>query len=191
MLETVVWIGVFIAVLTAILSSIIYFYRTSGYAIEQASATASAQRGIDTMVRIVREASYGSDGSYPIVSMSTSSIVFYADVDTDPAIEKVRFYVATTSFNFQTLNQGIVNPVGDPPAYTGAEATSTLSEYVHNIDQGISAFTYYDKNGAEITDLTKVADLRFLTLTVVVDVNPIKSPTLLTFRSSAALRNIR
>jgi type II secretory pathway pseudopilin PulG len=185
--EAVVWIAVFISAMLALTSSVLYFYRTSNYAIQQASATASAQRGIDNMVKTIRSAAYASNGAYPIISLAAQDVKFYADTDGDPGIEEVHYYVSGTS-----LFEGVVNPSGDPAVYTGAEVTSTISNYVRNLDPitGTATFKYYDKNGTLVSDYTKIGDVRFVSVTLEVDVDPNKSPTPLTLRSSAALRNL-
>lgn len=187
LLEVIVWIAVFVAAMFALMSSVLYFYRTSNYAISQSGSVASGQRGIDSVVKTIRAAAYASNGAYPIVSIATSSVVLYANIDSDPGIERVRFYLATT-----TLYRGVTEPQGDPATYAEAEAASTVSEYVRNLDAtvGTTTFTYYDKNGAQVTDYAKIGDVRFVTLTLVVDVDPNRSPTILTLRSSTALRNL-
>ncbi|MDP2648474.1 MAG: hypothetical protein U1D26_00905 [Patescibacteria group bacterium] len=185
LIEALVWIAIFVTAMLALTSSVLYFYRTSDYAIDEASATASAQQGIDRMVRIIREASYASDGAYPVLSIAPDDFVFYADVDTDTQIEKVHFYISGT-----TLVEGVVNPTGDPPGYTDPETTSSIAEYVHNADYSVILFTYYDEDGNEVTDFSRVADVRFVTVSLVVDVNPLRSPSFLTLRSSAAMRNL-
>ncbi len=195
LLEVAVWVTVFTFTMIAVMSSVIYFYRTNGYTIEQASAVSSAQRGIDKMVRTIREAAYASDGAYPVVSMAANDVRFYADVDSDAFAEQVHYFLltkVTASGTTTSLMEGIINPSGDPPVYTGTEASTTLSEYVRNIDVGVATttFRYYNKTGVEITDLTKVADVRFITTTMLIDVDPKRSPTPLVLRSSAALRNL-
>ncbi len=185
MLEVIVWVSVFTFVLGAIVTSIIYFYRTNTYTLGQATAVSSGQRGLDNMMRVIREAAYASDGAYPIISMATSSFSFYADVDTDPSIEKIHYFLQGTS-----LFEGIVNPSGDPPVYTGAEATSTIAEYIRNIAWATSTFTYYDKNGALMTDYSKIVDVRFVTVKLMVDVDTKNLPPELTLRSSAGMRNL-
>ena len=62
-IEALVWVAVFTSAMIALVTAILSFYRTSSYAIEQASAVASAQHGIDVMVRALREASYSSNGA--------------------------------------------------------------------------------------------------------------------------------
>lgn len=186
MLEAVVWVSILSMTLLALTTSLLYFYRTNKYAVEQSSAVTSAQRGMDKLVRTIREASYSSQGAFPVVSIGADDFVFYADVDTDSLIEKVHYYVSGTG-----LFQGIMDATGDPPGYTTAEATSTLSDYVRNLTQSISTFRYYNASGTEITDYSKWANVRFVTASIVVNVDPNKLPNQLTLSSSAALRNLK
>lgn len=185
MIETLVWIAVFTSAMLALTSALLYFYRTSNYAIQQETATASAQRGIDLMVRTIREASYGSSGAYPIVSMGANDLKFYADIDDDPGIEEVHYSTSGT-----TLQKGVIDPTGDPPVYTGAEQTSVVSDYVRNVAQGASLFTYYDLNGTQMSDMTRIGDVRFVEVHLLIDVDVSKTPTPLELRSSAAMRNL-
>jgi type II secretory pathway pseudopilin PulG len=186
LIETVVWVAVTTSAMLAIVTSVQYFYRTNNYTVEQASAVTSAQRGIESMVKTMREAAYASTGAYPIIAISTSSVAFYADIDSDPFVEQLRFFVDSN-----TLKRGVVDPVGDPPVYPNTEVISTLSDNIRNIEQGVSAFRYYDVNGNLMTDLSDIAEVRFIEATVVVNINPSRMPNQFTLRSTAALRNLR
>lgn len=185
LIETLVWISVFVSAMLALSTSVIYFYRTSNYAIQQASATASAQHGIDLMIRTVREASYASNGAYPIVSLAGNDLKFYAEIDGDFGIEQVHYYLSGSS-----LLKGVVEPSGDPSVYTGAETVSAVSLDVRNIAQSTLLFTYYDKDGTLMSDYTKIGDVRYVSARLLVDVDPNKSPIPLSLNSSAALRNL-
>lgn len=185
MIETLVWIAVFVSAMIAVSSSLLYFYRTNRYAVEQASAVSSAQRGLDQVVRMVREAAYSSQGAFPIVSIGANDIVFYADVDTDYFVERVHYYLQGTN-----LVRGVIEPTGNPPDYTGAETTSVVAEYVRNTAQGISTFRYYDALGAEITNYANWTSVRFVKVTLGVNVNVETLPNQLTINSSAAIRNL-
>ena len=184
-LETLMWIGMFVLTMGAIMSSILYFYRVNTVTINQASSVASAQRGVDTMVRTIREAAFASDGAYPVISLADNQFAFYADVDADAFIEKVRYYLSGT-----TIVEGIVNPSGDPPVYTGTEATSVISDYVRNTAENLVMFTYFDEDGAPISNYANIADVRFVTVNIVVDVDTNKLPNPFFLRSSAAMRNL-
>ena len=186
LIETTVWVAVATSAMLAIVSSVQYFYRTNTYAVEQAAAVSSAQRGVEEMIKTIREASYSSNGAYPIISMATSSFSFYADVDDDPFLERLRYSVEGGS-----LVRGIIDPAGDPPVYTNPETLTSASDYVRNIDKGVTTFNYYDLNGNLMTDLTDIAEVRFIEVTIVVNINPFRLPNQFTLRSTAALRNLR
>ena len=183
LIEVTVGISVLIMVLLALTTTLQYFYRTNTYAIGQSSAVTSAQRGMEKVIRTIRESAYSSQGAFPIVSIAPNDFVFYADVDSDPLIERIHYSVSGTS-----LIEGIVDATGDPPAYTGAEVTTTISDNVRNLNQNVPTFLYYDANGIATSDYAKV---RFVNISIVVDIDPNKLPNQLTLRSSAGLRNLK
>jgi len=184
-LETVISIGMFAFVMIGLSSAILFFYRTSGFVFQESTAITSAQQGIDRMIRVMREAAYSSTGAYPIVSLANNDIIFYADVDSDSSVERVHYYVSGTD-----LYQGIVNPTGDPASYAGTEVTTSVAQYVRNISLGLASFSYYNASGTLMTDLAQVGSVRFITANVAVDIDTNRSPTAITIRSSAALRNL-
>lgn len=184
-LETIIWIGVTVVVVTGISEALITFYRTSNFAIQEATAVTSVQRGLDTMAKKIRVASYSNVGAYPVVSLAANDFVFYANIDSDSAIERVHFYLSGT-----TLYQGIVEPSGDPASYTGSETITQISDNIKNASQSVNLFTYYDASGAQITDYTKIGDVRFVTINLVADIDPNRAPTLTSLRTSAAMRNL-
>jgi type II secretory pathway pseudopilin PulG len=185
LLETIIWIGMFTMAMGAIVSSMLFFYRTSNSTLQEATAITSAQRGIDTMMRAIREVSYASDGAYPVVSIAEDGITFYANVDSDSGIERVHFYVQGTN-----LYEAILDPSGDPPVYSGTEAAMVLAENVQNIANDVDPFSYFDEDGIEISDYSDVSGVRFVTANILVDVDTVRPPTAVNIRSSAAMRNI-
>jgi type II secretory pathway pseudopilin PulG len=161
LLETLVWVSIASMAMLAITTSVQYFYRTNTYAVEQSAAVTSGQRGVDNMIKTMREAAYSSTGAWPIISMSDTSFAFYADIDDDPFIEQIRF-----SLEGNDLVRGIIDPSGDPPVYTNPEVTSVISDKVRNTEQAVPVFRYYDLEGTLMTDLSKIAEVRFIEATV-------------------------
>jgi len=64
LIETLITLATFTILILAVSSSIVYLYRTSSYDIQQAQAIDSARRGVDTMVREIREATDADTGAY-------------------------------------------------------------------------------------------------------------------------------
>lgn len=185
-IEALVWISVFLAAMWAIVGSILSFYRANTYTLEQAQAVSDARRSIELVVRVLREANYSSEGAYPIIAMSPSSLSFYADIDGDALIERVRYFITGAE-----LQRGVIDPSGDPPAYTAPEVVNTITYFIRNVEQNVTTFRYYDVTGAEIVDMADITDVRFVRIDTVINVSPTKLPNELLLRSSATLRNLR
>ena len=187
LIEAVVWIAVFAAIMVILTQSLLYFYRTNRYTLQEAEAISSAQHGMDTVVQALRTASYSNNGAYPIISIAPGQVSFYANViKNDPLIQQVRFFVQGTS-----LMEGTIEPSGDPLSYApSSEVFKDLSDYVQNGTLATTTFMYFDQNGNQINNYSSYTNVRFVTISLVVDVSTTSLPTQLTLMSSAALRNL-
>ncbi len=186
LLEALVWIAVLTSAMIVLTESLLYFYRTDQYAINEAFAVSSAQHAMDIAVRAIRTASYSNIGAYPVISIAANQISFYANVNPgDPLIQEVTFFVQGNS-----LEEGVIEPSGNPLAYTNSETITDLTDYAQNLTVGTSTFLYYDQNGNLITNYTQPQNVRVVTINLIVDVSTSSLPTQLTLQSSAALRNL-
>lgn len=163
------------------------FYKTNAYLLEQTKATDIAHRGLSTSFIDLREASYGDDGSYPIQSVSTSSITFFSDVDNDGVVEKIRLYLVNGTFY-----RGVTESTSTPPTYVGQkESTTTIANYVRN-GTSTPIFKYYDANGVLLASSTiPIASIASISTLLMIDINPFRAPDILTLQETATLRNIR
>ncbi len=187
-IEMIVAISIFTIVIIALASSAIYFYRSNAYSVEQSFAVNSARKGIEFMVRDIREAIYSDEGAYPIVSASSNSFNFYSDVDKDNSVERVRYY-----FENGSLKKGIIKSSGNPPVYNSAnEVVYIISENVRNIEQGVPIFRYYDNTGGEIFNPSiNITIIAFIKVNLIVNINPSRLPNEFTLQSSATIRNLK
>ncbi len=186
--EVVVVSALFSLLAIALTSVISMLYRTNGYAIAQANEVAHARRGIEASTRDIREMTFGDEGTYPLVEMSSSSIGFYSDIDRDDSVEYVRYVLATT-----TLYKYVYNATGTPPVYSlvTPSETHTISEYVQNKVQATSTFRYFIEGGVAATATSTVTDIRFVQINLIINIDPGRSPGEYTLRSSAAPRNLK
>lgn len=185
LIEALVWITIFIFAVGTISSSIIYFYRSNRYTLEEAYAVASAQDGIAATVANIRAGAYSAQGAFPIVSIAANDFVFYADVDGDSLVDRVHFYLQGTN-----LMRGVKEATGNPLDYAGSETPTIIAQHVRNTDQGVATFRYYDALGAEIVNYANWSSVRSVKVTLVVNVNTVSSPNPLTLYSTAAIRNL-
>jgi type II secretory pathway pseudopilin PulG len=188
-IEMIVYLSIFSIIIMAITYSVASFYRYNAYGLEQSQAVDSARRGIDPTINNIREATYSDEGAYPIISASANSFSFYSDVDRDNSIEKVRLFLDSST---NTFKKGLTDSAGDPPTYDSQpETLFTLADNVRNIEQSVDIFKYYDNTGAEVLNLSNVSSIAFVSMSVVVNVNPARAPNDFTLRASAALRNLK
>jgi hypothetical protein len=184
-MEMLIVIAIFSTVGSAITYAISYFYKANGYLLQETGAIDSARRGLATAFTTIREASYGDDGSYPLQSAATSSITFFADVDNDGSVEKIRLYVLDRTF-YKTMTES----AGNPPSYAGrTPATTTIATYVVATTSPI--FRYYDSTGAELSSPVDVSQVESVSTALMVDLNPFRAPDVVTLREAATLRNLR
>lgn len=101
-IETMVAIFVFLLTLGAIAGLMVMVYRTYGFSWQQSLAINEARRGIEIMVKEIREARSGDDGSYPISKAQDKEFVFYSDIDQDGDTERVRYFLGTVGGGSQT-----------------------------------------------------------------------------------------
>ena len=174
-------------IVVLVTESILTFYRANTNTLEQAIQVDEARRGVDRMVHDLREVAYADDGSYPIASMSTSSVTFYSDFDRDASAEKVRYYLQGT-----VLRRGVINATGTPPTYSSAnEQVTVVSLYVRNSLQSLPVFRYYNASSTEVAAGTATTSIRSIRVDMIVNVDANRLPGEFTLRSMASLRNLK
>lgn len=187
LIEAITTLAIFMIISAAVVSSVVMLYKGNRYAMEQAIAVENARRGVEQMVRDIREAAYSDNGAYPIVSIGSTSVAFYSDLDRDNDVELIRLFLDGTSFK-----KRVTNPTGSPAVYNEANGSeSTLSENVRNIEQATPIFEYYNSAGTKLTSYGNVTPAVFIKVSLIVNVNPKTLPNEYVLRSSAAIRNLK
>ncbi len=102
LVETVVAISVFTLILGALFGLVTMAYRTYGYTWEQSLAIDEARRGIEIMVKEIREAKSGDNGSFAIERADDKQFIFYSDIDNDGKTERVRYFLGSINSGSQT-----------------------------------------------------------------------------------------
>lgn len=184
--EMLVTIGIFSIIMIALIDSILYFYRANTSSIEQEYQVEHARRGSELIIRDIREATYADTGAYPLETISSTTLIFYSDTDSDGSIEKIRYTLSGTN-----LYRNVTDASGTPPGYTGGGATTTVSRFIRNNDEGTPLFRYYNASNVEVTSQSAIASVVSVTTNLVVDITQQHTPGKFTLRESATLRNLR
>lgn len=97
LIEVLIAVFLLIFSLGALGSFFVYNWRIYQYQWQQAQAIEEAKRGIEKMAQEIRQARQGEDGSYPIEKAGDKEFIFFADVDKDGKVEKVRYFLGNVS----------------------------------------------------------------------------------------------
>lgn len=162
------------------------------------SALISQQQTRKTLTAFVKElrtAAPSASGAYAIESAGTSSLVFYSNIDKDTAVERVRYFYATSSTNgvYNTLKKGVIEPVGI--TYPAAnERFTTVVNFMKNAT-ATPIFEYYDTGYAgtssSLTLPINIPLVRLIKMSLVVDPNAGRSPIVQTYSTEVSIRNLK
>lgn len=185
LMEILVAIGIFVLVSIILWSFIVNSYKVQNFSMEQSDAITEAQRGVETLVKELREALPGDNGAYPIEIANAQNIVFYTDFDRDNAIEKVHYWLVGSD-----LKKGVTEPSGSPLTYNPAnEQIETISRYVRN--DSIPTFTYLDGNYTPLNTPADPDTVKLVHIYLKINVVPTRAPMNYDLESDVVLRNLK
>lgn len=186
--EMIVVLALFSTLMLVIMASVASFYRYNAYTVAQSYQVEHARRGVEFLVRDLREMTFADNGAFPVVGMASTSITFYSDIDRDESVELVGYELDGT-----TLYKHIYDATGTPPAYSTStpDETIVISEYVQNALQAQPIFTYYDATGTVMTLPASLIEVRHIDVSLIINIDPIRDPGEFMLRSSATLRNLK
>ena len=154
----------------------------------QVRSTETARLQLKRIAKALREARESDTGSYPLVEVDSQRIIFYSDVDSDTATERIRYELVGTN-----LERGVIEPSGNPIRYNqNDEETTVVASSVRN--GGDAVFTYYtgdypaDPTPLSPTDLTEVKYIQF---NLLIDADPLIDPEPVNLISQVQLRNLK
>lgn len=191
LIEIIVLIAIFAIIMAALSMFIFRTYRAYSYNLQQVVAINEARRGIETMIKEIREAKYGEDGSYPISEAGDFNFIFYGNIDQDSAAERIRYFLEGTEFK-----KGVVEPTGDPPQYElSGETVSALSFYVQNGATPVFAYYNGDWPGDTVNNplptLTRLTDTKLMHVYLKINVDPARPPDDFILESDTQIRNLK
>jgi prepilin-type N-terminal cleavage/methylation domain-containing protein len=184
LIEVMISIAIFIIGIGAVFMVASNLYTTNSFIMQQSMAIGEARTGIEIMMKEIREAKNGQDGSYVLEMANDYEFIFYSDIDNDQQTERVRYFLQNNN-----LKRGIVDPTGYPAQYIlSTEKTSIISAYVRNLPP---IFRYYDGNGFELPAPARLKDTKTMMLYIVINIDPLRPPQDFVLESYVQLRNLK
>jgi Tfp pilus assembly protein PilV len=189
LVEVIVICAINTMLLLVITWTVQFIYKSNAYTFAQANEIEAARRGIAIWTSDAREMTLAANGAYPVAVLETNRMGFYSDVDRDLSVEYVEYSLSST-----TLTKKTYNPVGNPAVYSTStpDLTEIVSLYVQNSLQGVPMFGYYDSGGVALASPSAMlTDVRYITLKIIVNIDPVRSPGEFMLQTSAAPRNLK
>lgn len=187
-------IGIFIITLLLIASlKMQQFVEDSArFSFEEMQAVEEARAGIDLMVRQIRETKDAGNGSYPIALADDQQFIFYADIDNDDKVEKIRYFLDGAE-----LKKGTIEPLGTRPVSypDDQEKIAVIASYIRNGTAPIFYFYNGDwplvKEGNPLGTPTRLIETKYMRVFLRINVNPGKTPGDFELSSGTQLRNLK
>lgn len=190
LIEVLTTISIFVVIMIAVSAfqyNVLNYNRSGVVALTNAQEVESL---IKTIAKELRSTEFGSDGSYAISAAATSSVTFFADVDSDGTKEKIRYYIDTT-----TIYRGVIKPTGSPLSYNPNNETKKILVTGIRNDSSSPIFEYYDSmysgTSTPMTYPLNLTSIRLIKVTLTIDTDPNKAPILRTYSTQINLRNLK
>lgn len=190
LLEVLVAIGIATLVIGSVISVFLVSLRSKDIVFDQLLSQGQARQVVQEFVGELRGARASSIGAYPLETAGTSTIVFYANVDSDTLVERVRYFISSTG----TFKRGVIKATGTPMTYpTNSESITSMVNYVSST----TGFFYYNQSYAgavtstPLTQPVSVTTVRLVEIRLVLDRDPTKSPVPIIIQSKTELRNLK
>lgn len=189
LVEALMVVALNTVLLLVITNTVTQLYKNHSYTFEQSNEIEVARRGLGTWVRDAREMTTGANGAFALVKAGTSTIGFYSDIDKDSSIEYVEYVLGTST----TLRKFIYNPTASSTySTTTPSSVEIMSEYVQNGKQNVVIFKYYNSSGALVASpQAMISDITYITMNIIVNIDPVRSPGEFMLQGSAAPRNLK
>jgi hypothetical protein len=161
------------------------------YTNQKLASREDVQQTFEVMITDIRSAGPSAIGAYAIESASTSSLVFFSDVNNDGIADRVRYFLSSS-----TVMRGVVRPTGTPLAYvTSTEIVNPVINYI--IATSTPLFRYYDSSytGNQTSSMPipiDIPSIRAVQIQFYSDINPAAStPRPEFFSQTITVRNLR
>lgn len=154
-------------------------------------AESDAKLAIKKIVNELRVVETSNIGTYPIQSVSSTTITFFTDLDRDGLREKVRYFL-----DGNILKKGIIKPTGVPFSYPLAnEAISVVATNI--IQDNYRIFEYYDQfydgsaSSSPLTEPIEIEKIRLIKIKLIIETDSATLSSPLEMESSVTLRNLK
>jgi prepilin-type N-terminal cleavage/methylation domain-containing protein len=140
LVELMVAMFMFSAIVAGVAGFSAYYFKNYAFSFEENQQIGLAQYAMTSMIREIREARSGDDGSWPIVQADDNTFIFYSDITNDGRPDRIRYFIQGTE-----LRKGIIQPTAVPVSYPSANESVYIIATSIDVSGG-PIFRYYNGN---------------------------------------------
>lgn len=189
LIEAIVVVSLSTLLMLVITSSIANIYQANSFAMAQSNEIDQARRGLQAWLVDAKRMNFADDGTFPLMEMEPHKMSFFSQLDDDDSMEFVEYYLDN-----KVLYKKVYEASGHPPVYDFSTPVRTeiLSKFVQNLGEGVDTFSYFDNAGNQLTSATALlTDVRYFSIKVIVNTDPIRAPGEFLLQSGATPRNMK
>lgn len=168
MIEVLIAIGILAMITLTVTLFAVDIFKSQFFLGDSLEVEEGIERALNQITPEIRSITNSSNGSYAIVSVSSSSFNFYSNIDSDSLIEKVRYFLDGATFK-----KGVIKPSVNPIVYDPADEVITdLADDIISDD----IFYFYDKtyegsSGSHLEQPVKVSVIKSVKVSLTADKN--------------------
>lgn len=191
LLEVIIAVFLFSGIVAVVALFGVYYFKNYSFSYEEQQVIGQAQGGLTQMIREIRKAQNGDDGSWPLVQTDDTTFIFFADISGDGRADRIRYFLNGTD-----LKRGVIQPTTVPVSYPLANETfTTIANYVSATNSAI--FQYYNGNWpADIVNnplpaSQRILNTRFVKINLTIDPSKNFSSQPFTLSSGVTVRSMK
>jgi len=192
LLEIIVAMGLFSIVIFGIFALFEASSKANKNVWESSNVQNEASKAVQTFVDELRAANYSTVGGFPIASATSTEIVFYANIDSDILMERIRYFVQEDIFK-----KGVTKPTGTL-LYSYSSSTEQVTELAHNLKTPLETiFTYYGETYNDADDFSVLnypiilPDVRMVGITLQLKQNSTLNAPVFEVQTKVLVRNLK
>lgn len=172
LLEVIIAVFLFSAIVALVAGFAVYFFRNYSFSFEEQQVVSESQSALTQMIREIRRARLGDDGSWPIIEAEDTAFMFYSDVNADGRTDRVRYFLQDNE-----LRRGVIEPTAVPVTYM--VANEVVTTVMTNVEATATPlFRYYngdwpaDTVNNPLLPATRILNTRFVKVHVRLNPTP-------------------
>lgn len=195
LVETLIAIGIVFLVAQGVVMFQQNIIRNSQILQQHLLREQEVRRTLHTFTKEVRSTTQSEAGAYALEAAGTSSIVFFSDIDRDGVVERIRYFLSTSTRPdvFDVIKKGRIEPSGS--VYNPAtEVVQTVVRGVRN-SATTPLFAYYDATydgtTAPLPVPINIPIVRLVKMEILIDADGARGEGTRSFVTQVNLRNLK